>query len=110
MSEEPSEQEVDSLIRKQLAEHALKHLRINYSEQLSEYPVLQQMAQKWETNSGTAGNVLMAKECKTVYLDILNQQRQWLLSKNKAELTLDEDIIRRHLQYLDLEEEKLRFV
>ena len=110
MSEEPSEQVVDSLIRKQLAEHALKHLRINYSEQLSEYPVLQQMAQKWETNSGTAGNVLMAKECKTVYLDILNQQRQWLLSKNKAELTLDEDIIRRHLQYLDLEEEKLRFV
>ena len=42
--------------------------------------------------------------------DILNQQRQWLLLKNKSEIMLDEDIIRRHLYYPDLEEEKLRFV
>ncbi|WP_152267038.1 Na+/H+ antiporter [Agriterribacter humi] len=110
MSAEPAEEEVDSLIRKQLAEHALQHLRINHQEQLSKHPVLQQMAQKWETNSSTTEHALMAEECKIVYLDILNQQRQWLLLKNKSEITLDEDIIRRHLQYLDLEEEKLRFV
>jgi CPA1 family monovalent cation:H+ antiporter len=52
----------------------------------------------------------MAEECKVVYLDILNRQRQWLLLKNKSEMAIDEDIIRRHLYYLDLEEEKLRFV
>ncbi|MFC0183135.1 hypothetical protein ACFFJX_11425 [Pseudarcicella hirudinis] len=68
------------------------------------------MALKWENNSRLADDVLMAEECKAVYLDILNQQRIWLHDKNKAEETLDEEIIRKHLQHLDLEEEKLRFL
>ena len=105
-----SEEETDRLIRKELAEHALLHLRTRYPEELISHPVLQQMAQKWEHNSRIAGDVRMAEECKTVYLDILDQQRNWLLNKNQAEETLDEDLIRRHLLQLDLEQEKLKFV
>ncbi len=45
-----------------------------------------------------------------VYLDILKQQRKWLLNKNKLHERLDEDIIRKHLQHVDLEEEKLKFI
>jgi len=105
-----SEEELDSLIRKELAEHALQHLRTNYSEQLKNQPILQQMARKWEDHRLLADNILMAEECKSVYRDILNQQRQLLLDKNKQEKTLDEEIIRKHLRHLDLEEEKLRFI
>ncbi|HSC40310.1 MAG TPA: Na+/H+ antiporter [Chitinophagaceae bacterium] len=104
------EDEAESLLRKQLAEHALQHLRNNYSEQLQTQPVLQQMARKWESSSLLIDDVQMAAESKAVYLDILNQQRQLLLTKNKAEQMLDEEIVRKHLQLLDLEEEKLRFV
>jgi monovalent cation/hydrogen antiporter len=104
------EEEEDRLIRKQLAEHALHHLRTSYSEELETHPVLQQMAQKWEHNSLKAVDTLMAEECKTVYREILNKQREWLHDKNVEEALLDEDIIRRHLQYLDLEEEKLKFI
>jgi len=100
----------DNLIRKQLAEYALQYLRNNYSEQLQRQPVLQQIARKWESSSLLTDDVLMAEECKTVYSDILNQQRQWLFNKNKEEKMLDEEIIRKHLLQLDLEEEKLRFV
>ncbi|KEQ28728.1 sodium:hydrogen antiporter [Pedobacter antarcticus 4BY] len=103
------EEEVYQGIRKQLAQHSLTHLRTNYSTQLKNQPILQQMAVKWEANSSSAGNELMAEECKVIYLDILNEQRLWLLNKNQEEEALDEDIIRKHLQFIDLEEEKLSF-
>lgn len=105
-----SEDEVYNGIKKQLAGQALLHLRTNYSEQLNDQPVLQQMAHKWEQHSAISDDTLMAEECKVIYLDILEQQRQWLLLKNSDEAGLDEDVVRRHLKYLDLEEEKLRFL
>ncbi|HTM99838.1 MAG TPA: Na+/H+ antiporter [Pedobacter sp.] len=110
LAAQPAEDEVYHQLRKQLADHALQHLRTNYSDQLATEPVLQQMARKWQDSSVLAENVIMAETCKVIYLDILSQQRQWLLNKNQEEATLDEDIIRKHLVSLDLEEEKLRFL
>jgi CPA1 family monovalent cation:H+ antiporter len=104
------EEEVDRLIKQHLAEYALQYLQTNYSEQLHTQPILQQMARKWEDSSRLVNDTLITEECKIVYLDILNQQRQWLLNKNKAKELLDEDIIRKHLRYLDMEEERLGFM
>ncbi|TKC64101.1 Na+/H+ antiporter [Pedobacter hiemivivus] len=110
LDETLSDEEVYHTIRKQLTAHALTHLKTNYSVQLSNQPALQQMARKWEQNAGIIDDELMAEECKLVYLDILNQQREWLIQKNNDEQTLDEEIIRKHLRYLDMEEEKLSFL
>lgn len=103
------EEEVDMLIRKQLAEYALQHLKDNYADQLRTQPALQQMANKLADHRRLADDVSMAAECKAIYLKMLDQQRHWLLNKNKLEQMLDEDIVRRHLLRLDLEEEKLKF-
>lgn len=105
-----SEEETDNLIRRQLADHALMHLRTNYSEALNRQPFLQQIAHKWENKVRLNDETALPEETKIVYLDLLNQQRQWLLNKNSAEETLNEDIVRKHLKYLDLEEEKLLFL
>lgn len=110
LDETLSEEEVYHTISKQLARHALTHLKTNYSKQLDNQPALQQMARKWEQNATVTDDEFMAAECKLVYLDILNQQRQWLLQKNNDEQTLNEEIIRKHLRYLDMEEEKLSFL
>ena len=104
------EAEADSLIRKELAKLALLHLRINYSEQLNNKPLLQQMAAKWDANSQADGDGHMAADVKAIYMDILDRQREWLLKKNDEEESWDEDIMRKHFQQLDLEEEKLRFL
>lgn len=104
------EEEVYHTLRKQMAEHALLHLRTNYSDALSNQPVLQQIAHKWEHSTAVTAEESMAEDCKVIYLDLLEQQRQWLLNKNDKEQTLDEEIVRRHLQYLDLEEEKLSYM
>ena len=104
------EEEIYNKVRKQLANHALQHLQTNYSGQLSNEPVLQNIAQKWEDSRLYADDaVLFTKEAKVVYQDILNLQRAWLTDKN-SHSNIDEGIIRRHLLYLDLEEEKLELL
>lgn len=111
MDQTQTEEEADDHIRKELAVLALLHLKNNYGEQLNTQYALQQMARKWEHHSlETEDHTDMAEESKIAYRDILNRQRQWLLSANKVEKNLDEEIIRKHLLYLDLEEEKLRFL
>lgn len=110
MDESLSEEEAYHQIRKQLASHALAHLNTHYKEQLNHQPVLQQMAKKWEQNVTVTDGKLMAEECKVIYIDILNQQRDWLHQKNNEEVTLNEEVIRKHLRFLDMEEEKLNFL
>lgn len=104
-----SDDEIYNSIRKQLSEHALLHLKTNYNKELESQPALQQLAQKWQHNSNFSDDPQMGEVCKAVYLDVLNLQRQWLYDKNNEDVTLDEDIIKKHLHYLDIEEEKLRF-
>ena len=97
-------------IKRELADHALNHLKSTYGNELEKYSALQQIASKWEDiHLNTSDNILMSAEAKIVYLNLLNHQRDWLLDRNKEEI-LDEEIIRRHLLYLDLEEEKLQFI
>jgi len=107
--DELPEDEVYHSLRKQLAEQALLVLKNKYSDEIDSHPALQQMVVKWEA-SQLPDEVLLAEESKVIYLDIINHQRKWLHDKNIAERTLDEDIIRKHLRHLDIEEEKLRFV
>ena len=97
-------------IKNQMTLHALDYLNLHYSEQLDQQPMLRQMADKWQQNDPSDDGTLMISEFKVVYLDLLNQQRKWLLNKNKEDGEMDEEIIRRHLLYLDLEEEKLQFI
>lgn len=109
--ETTSEEEIYKNIHKELSEHALLHLRTTYSEQLTNQPALQRLAKKWEHNTKLIDeDELIGIECKVIYLELLNHQRKWLLDKNKQEANLDEEIIRRHMHFLDIEEEKLKFI
>lgn len=104
------EDEIYNQIKRELADHALNHLKSTYSNELERQPILQQIARKWEDiHVNTDDNILMSDETKIIYLNLLEHQRNWLLDKNHEEI-LDEEIIRRHLLYLDLEEEKLQFM
>jgi CPA1 family monovalent cation:H+ antiporter len=103
------EEKADSLIRKELARHSLQHLSNHYSEELKNHFALQQMMDKWKGKSSGDVDIAMTSEGKKIYLDILEQQRQWLLNRNHTDLHLDEDVIRKHLRQIDIEEEKLRF-
>ncbi|TEB41495.1 Na+/H+ antiporter, partial [Flavobacterium circumlabens] len=98
------------LLRKELAEHASDYLRTTYSDQLESNASLQQLIQKWEQHTNGVDDESIGQELKVIYLDLLNHQRQWLITKNKEDQSLDESVIRRQMHYLDIEEEKLRYI
>ncbi|HVD98088.1 MAG TPA: Na+/H+ antiporter [Cytophagaceae bacterium] len=101
------EEEMESMIRKGLAEQALKHLRSNYSEHVDQHVTLQHMANKWEDQSNEV-DAELSNEVRTIYLDVLNKQRQWLLHRNHTDQKMDEEVVRKYLRQIDIEEEKLK--
>jgi Na+/H+ antiporter len=105
-----ADEKATNYLRKELSNHALMQLKTKHVEAFNNYPVLQQMAQTWEKNGSLVDDVKMSGDIKRVYLDILEQQRQWLLKKNMEDKTLDEDLIRKQLTKIDLEEIKLGYM
>lgn len=103
-------EEAYNQVRQELAEFALHYLKTNYEGQLDHNTTLQHLIQKWEQHIKGIDNEAISQDLKHIYLDLLNQQRQWLINKNKEDQTLDESIIRRQMHYLDIEEEKLRYL
>lgn len=101
------EEELYNKIRRQLSDYAVEQLHHQHGEALRTHPGLMHIAKKLEA-SGTQSeyDVLFDEVTRDAYRNILNLQRQWLHEKNRHP-AIDEEIIRKHLMYLDLEEEKL---
>lgn len=110
VEEEAEEERVYIELKHELSEFALEHLEKNYGKALEEQPILQKIATKWKESKMLTEDTEMTAECKTIYINILNQQRKWLIKKNNKNPKIDEGIIRRHLHQLDMEEEKMRYI
>ncbi len=106
----PNEQETENFISMGLAGRALQHLEQNYTGKYEDYVALQHMATKWKEKSTGEADAVMPEEARHIYLAILEQQRQWLLLQNQSDQNYDEEIIRKHLHRIDIEEEKMRFI
>lgn len=104
------EEETDKLIRKKMAQQGLLHLNKDHKEALNRQPFLQSLVRKWEDKGTSIDEPVLAEEAKKVYLDVLNHQRKWLLDLNSKKETLNEEIVRKYLNYLDLEEQRLSFL
>ena len=102
-----AEKEIDYEIRNELAKIGVKRIRDTHFEKLEKFPALQDQLQTWENRVNSSEVILNFPEYREIYLDIINQQREWLISKNREEILLDEEIVRKHLKMLDLQEEKL---
>ena len=104
-----TEDEEYHIIQEKLARESLKHLKEHFAEELESRPFLKHLATRWDDDNTDLQEKLLPEDYKTVYLDILNRQRQWLRAWNKDHST-NEDVIRKHLHRLDLEEEKVLYL
>ena len=102
-----SEKEIDYEIRNELAQVAITKIREDYADKIENFPTLKDQLQLWESRANSSEIIINYSEYKNIYSDIIEAQRQWLVNKNREELLLDEEIIRKHLRLLDLQEEKL---
>jgi Na+/H+ antiporter len=104
-----SPEDQDIAVRKHLADQSLAFLDQHHSETMKDNHALLQLRAKLETEQALPdpeAEVLQG-DFRMVYLQLLEQQRKWLLEFNKHP-EADEDIVRRHQGILDLEEEKIR--
>lgn len=104
------EHEANEFIKTALAQHSLQHLTARYEKELDSNAAVQQIAEKCRLKNLYNLSPVMSAEVKSIYLDLLEEQRKWLLEKNKSDLHFDEDIIRKYLHQLDIEEEKFRYM
>lgn len=105
-----SEHEAEVLLKRGLAQTALSHLN-NFGDKANQHNTLRYLANKWESKAmGDDAELHMPEESKEIYLDVLRQQRSWLLKKNSFEGHIDEELIRRYLLQIDIEEERLRMM
>lgn len=100
--------EADELIKKEMAQYTLEHITKNYGEMLKISPFLRSIHDKWQGKIDDESQIKISPEVKWAYLDILNQQRIWLVDQNNGD-RYDEDVIRKHLMRIDLEEERIKY-
>lgn len=103
-AEEEQEQKIKNGLRKEVRAF-LKHKYDN--GQLQNSIVFQKMMQHWEENEKADDDDWMNAATKQVYIAALEAQRKYLSELNK-EPDINEDLIRRQLYLLDLQEERLR--
>lgn len=101
------EEKVDAFIEKELATLALHYMRENLSEAELTQPMYKKLLDHNSRQLSGDEAFTLSEPVKDLYRHILDQQRQWLVDKNRSVMTLDEDIVRKHLYYLDHEEERL---
>ncbi|MDE1193399.1 MAG: cation:proton antiporter [Arachidicoccus sp.] len=102
----PADKE-EKRIRKMIASKSLDYLEKNFPEELNTYPPLQNLSEQWKNETNNIDLTDMSNNCRNVYLNLINKQRDWLHDINQ-DYTTDENIVRRNLLLLDLEEEKLK--
>ena len=102
------EQETESIIRKGLADVSLRYLRENeMCEVISDSQHLQSMVSHWMTQLEEEQTPLYDASSE-LYSNILDQQRLYLYHLNKEQANINEDIVKRFIRRIDLEQERLK--
>lgn len=102
------EEEAEEHIRKSMAEESLNYLNQNYKAELQQNDWLKKLAHQWQNQLKPDEPATLPEEVREIYKNILEKQRQFLLQTNKKEQRIDEEVIRKFLHQIDLEEEKLK--
>lgn len=100
--------EAEKQIKSGLAQHMTDNVLPAHQELLEKDLHLQRLTAKWNDRQDSSGEVGLSSEARPAYLAILEEQRKWLLGRNRTDATIDEEVVRKFLHQIDLEEEKIR--
>lgn len=103
------EEEKTLRMKKELKAHVHAFLKEKYVQELQGHEGMQKFIHLWEERSKATDDNWMNEKTKRIFVELLETQRQFLTELNK-DPNFDEEIIRRQLYQLDLEEERLKIV
>ena len=103
------EQEQERILRKKLAYYGLQFLNDGHKEVIEGNRALQQLRARFENDQLPVEENIdqVHEDYRRVYLQLLERQRKVLYELNKKN-EIEDEIVRKYLTMLDLEEEKLR--
>lgn len=107
--EDETEEETTRRIKQGLKQHIYKFLKENYEHKLPDHIGVQKMMQHWEERAKAEKDDWMDDKIKVIYLETLESQRQYLSALNNDPL-ISEELIRKQLYQIDLEEVRLRMI
>ena len=105
-AEEP-EHQAQQKMKQGLREHVRRFLQNKYDNE--GHAEMQKTLQHWEEKSKTADDSVMNEKTRSIFLEILESQREYLKNLNK-DPSINEEIIRNQLYQIDLEEERLKML
>ena len=106
---EEEEDGVSRIIKQKLKEHTYLFIKSNYENKLQDHKVIEKILHHWEEKNKAANDDWMNEKSKAIFIEMLESQRNFLAELNK-DPKIDEEIIRRMLYQIDLEEERLKMV
>lgn len=103
------EEETMQEVKQGLQKHTYAFLKEKCDNELHDHAGMQKMLRHWEEKSKASDDKWMNEKAKGVFLEMLESQRQYLAALNR-DPSIDEEIIRRQLYQIDLEEERLKML
>lgn len=96
-------------IKHSLKEHVHGFLKHKYDNELSGHEGMEQLMKLWEERAKIPYDTWMNEKTKSVFIAMLESQRQHLNELNK-DPNIDEEAIRLQLHQIDLEEERVKMI
>ena len=107
--EEESEELTKQKMKQGLKEHVYQFLKNKYENELNGHAGMEKFLKQWEERAKAGDDSWMNESTKIVFVELLESQRQYLAELNK-DPRIDEELIRRQLYQIDLEEERLKII
>ncbi len=108
-ADEGEEEESHRHLRHGLKQHILDFYKQKYETEAHNEDILRKILQFWEEKAIKPREEMFTERHKVIYLEMLESQRRYLAEANK-DPKLNEEIIRKQLYQIDLEEERLRML
>jgi len=106
-------QETDEMVKRNmkqgLKQHSYQFLKNKYENEMNGNATMETLLKHWEEKANATDDGWMNESTKTIFIELLESQRNYLTELNK-DPAVDEEIIRHQLYQIDLEEERLKII
>lgn len=93
-------------LKRELSTFCVKTAREQYGDEIDKNPIFRRTVENWEEKLLTPEKQMMNEKQKQAYIGFLEKQRGFLIEKNE-DPEINEDVVRRQLLLIDLEEERI---
>lgn len=92
-----------------LKQHVYEVLKNKYENELQGHAGIEKILKQWEERAKANDDSWMNEKTKTIFVELLESQREYLSELNK-DPSIHEEIIRQQLYQIDMEEERLKVI